>query len=390
MNELEKLIGKRNKAWEAAKAFIEEKKDKDGLLSDEDAKTYDGMEQKVKNYNVQIERLQAMEAMENQLNLPTATPLLNKPEAPAEPPKEGRATDEYRQGMLTALRTNFRQISNVLQVGVDEDGGYLVPEEYDERLITQLEDLNIMRTLGTRITTSGNHKINIAASTPSAAWVDEGETLPFGDATFKQIFLEAHKLHVGVKVTEELLHDNAYGLESYLIKEFSKALASAEENAFLNGDGEGKPLGLFASVGGGEVADTIATLTGDSIISLVYSLKRAYRKKASFIMNDQLIASVRKLKDENKAYIWQPALTQGEPDRLFGYPVHTSQHAPLDGIAFGDHSYYNIGDRGTRSFKQLSELFAGNGLVGFLAKERVDGKLILPEAVQILKIGTAG
>ena len=111
-------------------------------------------------------------------------------------------------------------------------------------------------------------------------------------------------------------------------------------------------------------------------------------KSASFIMNDKTIAQIRKLKDNNGAYIWQPSYQAGEPDRILGYTVHTSAYAPENAIAFGDYSYYNIGDRGTRSFKQLNELFAGNGMIGFVAKERVDGKLILPEAVQILKLKT--
>lgn len=105
-------------------------------------------------------------------------------------------------------------------------------------------------------------------------------------------------------------------------------------------------------------------------------------------MNDKTIAQIRKLKDNNGAYIWQPSYQAGEPDRILGYTVYTSAYAPEDAIAFGDYSYYNIGDRGTRSFKQLTELFAGNGMIGYVAKERVDGKLILPEAVQILKLKT--
>ena len=71
---------------------------------------------------------------------------------------------------------------------------------------------------------------------------------------------------------------------------------------------------------------------------------------------------------------------------MLGYAVHTSSFAPANAIAFGDYSYYNIGDRGSRSFAELRELFAGNGMVGYVAKERVDGKLILPEAVKILKL----
>ena len=192
-----------------------------------------------------------------------------------------------------------------------------------------------------------------------------------------------------IKVTEELLYDNAFGLENYIVTQFGKALANAEEDAFLNGDGKGKPLGLFATEGGGTVAQTLtAALKSDDIINLVYALKRPYRKNASFIMNDKTIAEIRKLKDSNNAYIWQESYQAGEPGRLLGYPVHTSAFAPVDAIAFGDYSYYNIGDRGTRSFAELRELFAGNGMIGYVAKERVDGKLILPEAVQILKLKT--
>lgn len=379
----------RNKAWQGAKAFVESKRDKDGLLSKEDAAAYDEMEKKIKDYSAEIERMEQMEKIENELNKPVNTPIVTKPMAVNGKEKTGRASDEYKAGMLMALRTNFKQISNVLQEGVDADGGYLVPEEYDSRLIQTLEEENIMRKLSTRITTSGEHKINIAATKPAAAWIEEGAALTFGDATFSQILLDAHKLHVAIKVTEELLFDNSFGLENYIIDQFGKALANAEEDAFLNGTGVGQPLGLFADKGGGTVANTVTALTTDAAIGLVYALKRPYRKNASFIINDQLIAQLRTLKDNNGAYMWQPALTAGEPDKFLGYDVYTSQYAPSNAIAFGDYKYYNIGDRGTRSFKQLNELFAGNGMIGYVAKERVDGKLILPEAVQILKIGAA-
>ena len=341
--------------------------------------------------------MEEMEAMEAELNKPVNTPLTGKPMngAGGQEKKTGRASNEYKEAMLHAIRNNFRNIRNVLSEGIDTDGGYLVPEEYDSRLIEGLEEENIFRRLGTTITTSGERKINIAGSKPAAAWIDEGEALTFGDAKFDQINLDAHKLHVAVKVTEELLYDNAFGLENYLIRQFSRALANAEEDAFLNGDGTGKPLGIFAEEGGGEIGVTAASaaeITADEIINLVYALKRPYRKKAKFIMNDATVAALRKLKDENGQYLWQPSLQAGEPDRLFGYEVMTSAYVPTIAagepvIAFGDFSYYNIGDRGVRSFAELKELFAGNGMVGFVAKERVDGKLVLAEAVQVLKMG---
>lgn len=382
------LREKRNKAWEAAKAFLESHRTEKGTLTAEDDATYTQMEQEINDLGKEIARLERQEALEAELNRPVNQPLTNKPgSGRREEPKTGRASDEYRKAMLDAFRSNFKRVSNILQEGVDADGGYLVPEEYDRRLIDTLSEENIMRRLATIITTSGEHKINIAATKPAASWIEEGGALTFGDATFSQILLDAHKLHVAIKVTEELLYDNAFNLEGYILDQFGKALGNAEEDAFLNGDGSGKPLGLFAATGGGTVAGTLtAAIKSDDMLDLVYALKRPYRKKASFIMNDKTLSSLRKLKDNNGAYIWQPSYQAGEPDRVLGYAVHTSAYAPEDAIAFGDYKYYNIGDRGTRSFSELRELFAGNGMIGYVAKERVDGKLILPEAVQILKL----
>ena len=381
------LREKRNTAWNAAKAFLDSHRTEKGTLTAEDDATYSRMEQEIADLGKEIARLERQEALEAELNKPVNKPLTSKPVTAAEKPtKTGRASDEYKTGMLQALRTNFRQVSNILQEGVDVDGGYLVPEEYDHRLIDVLNEENIMRKLGHKITTSGEHKINIAATKPAAAWIEEGGALQFTDATFDQILLYAHKLHVAIKVTEELLYDNAFGLENYIIDQFCKALANAEEDAFLNGTGKGQPLGLFAETGGGTLAKTVATPKPEDVIDLIYALKRPYRKNASFIMNDAAVAAIRSFKDNNGAFMWQPSCVAGEPDKLMGYDIYTSPFCPANMMAFGDYNYYNIGDRGTRSFKQLTELFAGNGMIGFVAKERVDGKLILPEAVQILKV----
>ncbi len=393
MSKILELREKRNKAWEAAKAFLDTKRGADGLVSAEDTATYDKMEADVVALGKEIDRLEKQEALDRELSKPLNAPLTGKPAVPGMEVKTGTAAAEYKKAMLDALRSNFKRISNVLQEGIDANGGYLVPDEYDSRLIDGLTEENIFRKLGTTIKTSGEHKINIAATKPAAAWIEEGGTLTFGDATFSQIILDAHKLHVAVKVTEELLYDNAFNLENYILTQFTKALANTEEDAFLNGDGTGKPLGIFNATGGGQVGVTTSgsSITADEAINLVYSLKRPYRKNAAFITNDQTLSVLRKLKDNNSAYIWQPSYQAGEPDRLLGYPVYTSAYVPVIAagapvMAFGDYSYYNIGDRGSRSFAELKELFAGQGMVGFVAKERVDGKLVLPEAVQILKI----
>lgn len=396
---IHELREKRAKAWNAAKAFLDSRRNEKGVLSAEDDATYTRMEQEIADLGREIARMERQAAIDAELAKPVATPITAKPMngSGEDKPKTGRGSVDYKNAVLDALRSNFRRISNVLTEGVDSQGGYLVPEEYDSRLIDVLTEECIMRKLGHTITTSGEHKINIAGNKPAAAWIEEGEALTFGDATFDQIILDAHKLHVAIKVTEELLYDNAFGLENYIITQFGKALANAEEDAFLNGTGVGQPLGLLAADGGAEIGVTTAAaddITYDEIVDLVYSLKRPYRKNASFLCNDQTLAALRKLKDLNGRPLWQESLQAGEPGRILGYPVHTSPYFPvmtagLPAIAFGDYNYYNIGDRGTRSFAELKELFAGNGMVGFVAKERVDGKLVLPEAVKLLKMAAA-
>ena len=385
---LNEMIKNRADFLAQMRSFVDSHEDQNGNLNADDNETYRKMEQQFDEMTSSINREQRALDREKELSMPISMPITTRPFKDGKMDnKVGVASNEYKEAMMTALRSNFRQVSNVMSEGVDADGGYLVPDELDRRIVDVLNEENIMRGLGTKITTSGEHKINVAATKPAAAWIEEGGALEFSDATFSQRIMDAHKLHVAIKVTEELLYDNAFNLESYITTQFGKALANAEEDAFLNGDGKGKPTGIFNATGGGEIFNTLtAAIKADDVIDLIYGLKRPYRKSASFIINDQILPNLIKLKDNNGAYMWQPSYQLGEPDKLLGYKVHTSAYAPLNAISFGDYSYYNIGDRGSRSFKQLNELFAGNGLIGFVMKERVDGLLILPEAVQILKL----
>lgn len=390
------MLEKRARLWESTKKFLEDHTDKDGKMTAADAEAYEKMEADIKEMTKTIDRLEKQVELDKKFALPTSSPLTGKPQTAVlgAEEKKGTASDAYKNAMLKALRTNFHKVENVLMEGIDESGGYLVPDELDGRLVDVLEEENIMRKLGHPLKTSGQHKINIVATKPAALWVEEGGALTFGDATFDQKFLDAHKLHVAIKITEELLYDNAFQLENWVVEEFGKALANAEEDAFLNGDGDGKPKGLYHDAQTGITIPT-ADITADNVIDLVYKLKRPYRKKASFITNDGTLGALRKLKDLNGNYLWQPSLQASEPDTLLGYAIHTSQFAPVlaagnVALAFGDYNYYNIGDRGRRAFQELKELFAGNGMVGFVMKERVDGLLILPEAVQLLKVAGAG
>ena len=389
---IQELYDKRAKAWEAAKSFVDTH-EKEGILSAEDTATYEKMEADIADITNAIERKERADKVDAMLSKPVDTPVVGKPDSGIKDitPKSVVDSEAYKEMILRGFRTQFRNAAELdaMNETTDAEGGYLVPTEYDRRLIDVLNEDNVVRSLATTIRTSGERKINIAATKPAAAWIEEGESLTWGEATFAQKTLDAHKLHVAIKVTEELLYDAAFNLESYILTSFGKALSNAEEDAFLNGNGVGKPTGIFDLVNGGQRINAVNGVKADSILDLIYTLKRPYRAKAVFLMKDSTIAAVRKLKDATGNYLWQPSYTVGEPDRILGYAVKTSAFAPDDAIAFGDFSYYNIGDRGSRSFQVLRELFAGNGMIGYVAKERVDGLLVLPEAIKILPITTA-
>jgi len=194
-------------------------------------------------------------------------------------------------------------------------------------------------------------------------------------------------------VSVELLADSMFDLESYIAEEFARALGVAEEEAFVVGTGNGQPTGIFHPTDGAHVGATAAGNTAiafDDIVNLIYSLKSPYRRGAVFLTHDSTVSAMRKLKDANGLYLWQPSLQAGEPDRLFGYPLHTSPFVPTLKagaltVAFGAFSNYWVADRQGRTLQRLNELYAGNGQVGFLITERLDGKVILAEGIQLLK-----
>lgn len=396
MSKVLELKEKRAKAWEAAKAFLDSKQGSNGLMSAEDAATYDKMEAEVVDLGKEIDRLERRAVIDAELAKATSTPITNKPNTqPGGETKTGRATDEYKRAFWNSMRNkNSYEIQNALSIGTDSEGGYLVPDEYEKKLVEALEDEVFFRSLATVIkTSSGDRKIPIVTSKGEAAWIDEGGQFPESDDSFGQTSIGAHKLATMIKVSDELLNDSVFNIEQYISKEFGRRIGTKEEEAFFIGDGTGKPIGIFNKTGGADIGVTAATtsITFDDVMDLYYSLRAPYRNKATWLLNDSTVKAIRKLKDGNGNYIWQPSVREGEPDRILNRPYRTSIYVPELAagnrvMAFGDYSYYWIADRQGRSFKRLNELFATTGQVGFLASERVDGKLILSEAVKTLDV----
>ncbi len=393
MNQILVLREKRAKAWEAAKAFLDSKRDKDGFVSAEDTATYDKMEADVIALGKEIERLERQAAIDLELAKPTSQPITNQPgSGMKEDKKSGRASDAYRKAFWDSIRRrNYFDVQNTLSIGTDTEGGYLVPDEYEQRLIDALQEQNFFRQLATVITTSsGDRNIPVVSGHGEAAWMDENGLYTESDDTFGLISLGAYKLGTAIKVSDELLNDSVFDLEGYIATEFTRRIGAKEEEAFLVGDGKKKPTGVFVSAEN-SVTTSGTSITFDDVMDLYHSLRVPYRKNAVWLLNDTTVKALRKVKDGNGNYIWQPSVQAGEPDTILNRPYYTSSFVPDLAVgnkimAFGDFSYYWIADRQGRSFKRLNELYAANGQVGFLASQRVDGKLILPEAVKTMTL----
>lgn len=304
----------------------------------------------------------------------------------------------YHREFLNAIGKKFKVVDEVLREGYDNDGGFLLPSEMHDQLITELTQENILRQICSVIQTQSAHKITIVSARPAASWVKEAQEIQFSNESFSQISLDAYKLAIAIKVTNELLQDSFYDIENHLVEEFGRAIGNAEENAFINGSPDtdtATPTGLLTVLNAdtdAAITTTSAQMDTDDIIELVYNLEQPYRKNACFLMNDATLARIRKLKSVDLNYMWQPSITEGEPTRLLGYPVYTTANFPAAKssgdplMLFGDFSRVVIGDRAVRTFKPLRELYAMSDCTAFLMIERVDCVLADKKAIKLLKL----
>ena len=397
---IKELFAKRANLWENAKDFLNTHQDENGLMSAEDAATYDKMEADIQDYTAQIERMERQGQIDAQMSAWNGSPLIGAPGAGTRQPeaRTGIASDNYAEDYNCYLRGRAL-VHNVMSEGVDANGGYLVPTEFERQIVTALDENNVIRSVANVIKTAAERKIPVAASHVAAQWTAENGAYTESNATFAQKAIDAYKETALAKVSIELLQDSMFSVEAYLANEFGRAFGILEEEAFCVGTGTGQPTGIFnaydnnAPVGGeiNVITGTSGAVKGDDLISLVYALKAPYRKNAKFLMKDSSVAEIRKLKDGNGVYMWQPSLQAGQPDKLLGYDLLTSAYAPEIAanalpVAFGDFHSYWISDRSGITIQRLNELYSANGQVGFIATKRCDGKTILHEGIQLLKV----
>ena len=299
---------------------------------------------------------------------------------------------EYDRHFWNAMRgheSSFDELSKGYSTGI---GLYALPNSSDNKYMAALEKESLFRGIGTVIKAYGSgYRIFAKDSSDIAQWVAENDAVPIYDGIddFTINTIDSWKLAAMVKMDEAFVHDASFNIENYLIKRFAKNFGRAEENAFINGNGNEMPTGILNATGGAEVATTVDNISYDDVISLFFSVKPEYRKNAVWLMNDKTALALRTLKDNAGNYLWRDS-----DDTILGKKVIMSEFMPdaeseSKPIAFGDFSYYWVIGRRPIGVRTLSEKFAALDQLGYLAYEFLDGKLIRPEAVKVIQMKAA-
>jgi HK97 family phage major capsid protein len=377
------LLRKRGEIIHEMKNMLDKAEAEGRDLDSTELTTYNSMDTEQASLKTRADRMDAVNGIHKDLD--TLRDSTQRQSIVTDGPAKGaRSSAAYKSGFDQYARMGKNGLSfdilNALQVGTNSEGGYIVPEEFDAKLVEYLQDINQIRSYVNVVSTASDRNIPVESSLGSATWTAEEAAYTESDAAFGLVVLGSYKLGTIIKVSEELLSDALFDVQSYLARNFAKRFGIAEETAFVNGDGSGKPTGIVPSSGLGKTAAGAAAITSDELIDLYHSVPRMYRPKAVFMMADATVKLVRKLKDGDSQYLWQPGLQAGQPDMLLGKELITSTAMPaattgLKSVVFGDLSGYTVADRQGTVVQRLNELYAANGQIGFRAYKRMDGKV---------------
>ncbi|WP_084570373.1 phage major capsid protein [Methylosinus sp. PW1] len=323
---------------------------------------------------------------------------LKRPGGPA--PKED-ATAIETKAFSTFIRRGREALDHTeiksLRVSDDTAGGYLAPAEFSREVdknIVQFSPVRQAARVGA--TSSGSVIVPRRTGAPTATWTGETETRSATGSAYGQIEIDIEEAACYVDVSNKLLEDAAVDIAAEVAFDLSEEFGRIEGLAFVSGDGVKKPLGFMSDTNVGYTAggDASAVKT-DGLIDLFYALAPAYRQRGTWMMNGSTLAAVRKLKDGNGQYLWQPALIAGQPEMILGRPVVEAVDMPSVAgnaypIAFGDFTAaYRIYDRVNLSLLRDPYSVATSGLTRFHARRRVGGAVVRAEAIRKLKIATS-
>lgn len=297
-----------------------------------------------------------------------------------------------------------------MSTAVNGDGGYLVDPQTAETIRSVLRGAASIRAIANVVTVEAiAYDVLVDRTELGSGWTDESSTITeTATPTIERISIPLHELTAMPKASQRLLDDSAFDIEGWLAARIADRFARAEAEAFVGGDGTGKPKGFLAHpkvaedswtwgnlgyVATGAAGDFNATSPADAIVDLVYALGAGYRGNASFVMNSKTAGAVRKMKDADGRFLWSDGLAAGEPARLMGYPVLIAEDMPDIGasayaVAFGDfRAGYTIADR--PDLRILRDPFSAKPHVLFYASKRVGGDVSDFAAIKLLKFAVS-
>jgi HK97 family phage major capsid protein len=343
----------------------------------------------------EMDRLQQMAAADEiaaRLSEPVSRQIVTTPSGSPDSRFAVGDSMEYRNAMLSYLRTADPAEMRSLNVTVDPSGGYLVPNQMHNAFVSALNEYVAFRQYATVISTTGDYDIPVPNNDGVAYWLSEEGDRTESNETFGQRTLSAHYEGRLQKVSNALLQDSAYDIFGFLTVAFARAFSALEEPAFCTGNGVGKPKGFVTDATVGKTGAAATLTDSDELIDMLYSVKEVYRRRGVWVMADSTICLIRKMVDGLGNYVWQPGIAPGQPETLLAKPIIPCSSMAAVGsstkpIAFGDFSFYWIADRGTPTLQRLVELYAANNQTGVLMQKRTDGLLTVTEAVKTFLMG---
>ena len=307
-----------------------------------------------------------------------------------------RTTPEYREAYSRYLRTGE---TRGIMAGDDSKGGYLTATVMSALLIKFLDDDVTMRQLGTVLPPLGNATslgvVSYDTDPGDATWTAEVPAADISEDTamrFGKRELEPHLNVQLIKMSQKILRSSTLGVESLVRDRLGYRFALTEEKAFLTGDGAQQPLGVFTASSNGIstsrdiTAASQTTITADELIDVLFSLRGQYISRATWLMHRDTLKIIRKLKDGNGQYLWQPGLQTGGADRILDRPLVMNENAPntfstgLYTLCVADFSFYWIVDSIGLEIQVLNELFQLRNQIGILGRKETDGMPVLEEA----------
>jgi HK97 family phage major capsid protein len=416
---LDGLNEARNRAWHEAKAIMDRASDEKRAPSAEEREATDKAFADIDAIDSQIKGLTDRARIESESDTARAEwgRIIHPDVVESSEARANAEFDQFLRGQSSrkSWDIDFRAVANEkrairsgargtefrdLVVGTAAAGGNTVPTSFVRSLYDYLEVYSGMRrTRATIITTTGGEKLEFPKVTTggTAVLVEEGSAIGEADPTFGKMTLDAFKYGQLLQYSFELAQDTGVDLLGFAARDFGRALGRVTDTAYVLGTGSNQPQGIMTVAGTGHTGGTgfVGVPTFDDLITMVYSVNEEYRLGAQWLMRDATAAAIRKLKDNDGQYLWQPSQQVGTPDRLLGFEVVTDPNVAATGLnanslAFGDFSTFYIRDVGAVRIEQSNEFAFANDLSTWRAVLRTDSDLIdLTGSVKVFRGGTA-